>query len=256
VLLPFLSSNNSVSKYYFDLKKFFIDEEIPFINYNYYSLEKHRPHVVFVQNPYEETRPQRFRISEILKCKAKICYVNYGLNISESMWDIQAAFNLEFYKVAWRIFAISDHDKSMFGRYLESGNSNVVVTGHPKFDSHKLFNKNKNKKLLEKISGRKTFLWTPHFSVRSTYNIYSKIILEQFNQRKDLFLIVRPHPLFFYSMKSNNIWSDNDEISFRNIIELSENVFLDESVDYLEAFQISDALMADSGSFLLEFYHH
>lgn len=258
VLLPFVHNDASVSKTYYDLKDFFIKENIPFINYNFYSLEAHRPHIVFVQNPYEETRPERFQITEIVKCGAKICYIPYGLDVSGGFWNIQSQFNLDIHKYAWKIFARSNRQKIMYAKYCDAGSSHVIVTGHPKFDNQKLVNQVKNEKILKKINGRKVILWTPHFSVEnpptwSTYHIYQKTIFDEFNKREDLFLYIRPHPLFFKAMINHGIWSEEDEIKFRNMIENSHNMALDESADYLQSFSISHALMADSGSFLLEY---
>lgn len=258
VLVPFIHHDASVSKTYFDLKDFFIKENIPFINYNFYSLEVHRPHIVFVQNPYEETRPERFQIAEIIKFGAKVCYIPYALDIAGGLWHIQSQFNLMVHNLSWKIFAISNQQKNLYAKYCDAGSSHIVVTGHPKFDNHKLVNQVKNEILLKKINGRKVILWTPHFSVgnpptRSTYNIYQKTIFDNFNKREDLFLYIRPHPLFFKAMINHGIWSEEDEMKFRNMIEHSHNIALDENADYLQSFSISDALMADSGSFLLEY---
>lgn len=258
VLVPFVHNDASTSKTYFDLKEFFIKENIRFINYNFYSLEVHRPHIVFVQNPYEETRPERFQIAEIIKFGAKICYIPYGLDVGGGLWNTQSQFNLNIYNNAWRIFVRSNKQKVMHSKYCDAGSSHVIVTGHPKFDNQKLNNQVQNEKILKKINGRKVILWTPHFSVGhpptwSTYNIYQKTIFQELNKRKDLFLYIRPHPLFFKAMKNNNIFSEEDEINFKKMIDLSDNMALDENADYLESFSISNALMADAGSFLLEY---
>lgn len=258
VLIPFIHNDASVSKTYFELKEFFIKENIPFINYNFYSLEKHRPHIVFVQNPYEETRLERFRIEEILKCGAKICYIPYGLDVGGGIWNIQAMYNIPLHNLSWKIFVRSNKQKIMYSMYCDAGSSNIVVTGHPKFDNQKLNKQVQNEILLKKIDGRKVILWAPHFSVGnppawSTYNIYQKTIFEEFNEREDLFLYIRPHPLFFKAMINHGIWSEEDEKKFKIIIENSNNIALDENADYLQSFSISDALMADSGSFLLEY---
>lgn len=257
VLIPFIHNDASILETYFELKTFFIQEKIPFINYNFYSIDRHCPDVVFIQNPYEETRPKKFRIAEITKYGTKICYVPYALDIAGGLWHVQSQFNLPIHNAAWKIFAISNIQKDLYAKYCDAGCSHVLATGHPKFDNLTTVSY-LNISLVKKIAGRKVILWTPHFSVgnpptRSTYNIYHQAIFEEFKNRNNLFLYIRPHPLFFKAMINNNIWNAEDEVNFRDMIKLSNNMALDDNADYLQAFSISDALMADAGSFLLEY---
>lgn len=258
VLVPFIHNDASVSKTYFELKEFFIKENIPFVNYNFYSLDKHRPHIVFIQNPYEGTRPEKFKIAEIVKYGAKICYIPYGLDVGGGFWNIESQFNLDTHNNAWKIFVRSNKQQIMYSKHCNAGSSHIVVSGHPKFDNQKSNNQVENEILLKKINGRKVILWAPHFSVGnppswSTYNIYQKTVFDNFNKREDLFLYIRPHPLFFKAMINHGIWSEQDEIKFRSMIEHSRNIALDENADYSQSFLVSDALMADAGSFLLEY---
>jgi len=259
VLTPFIHPYTSGAVTYDELRAFLVKEGVPFYMAGSYDLDSFSPHVVFLQSPYDETRPAHLRVEEIVKRFSKIAYIPYGLELGGGSWNVTSQFDLPVQRNAWRIFARSVRHQNMFAKYCQSGNGHVVVTGHSKFD---LFKDSPNveisSSLLKKINGRKVLLWTPHFAVGlpatwSTYRLYGESILEYLRNKPDLFLLMRPHPLFFQSMRQHNVWDLGGELAFRKMIEASSNLALDEAIDYLPAFSIADALMSDVGSFLLEF---
>lgn len=137
----------------------------------------------------------------------------------------------------------------------------MVVTGHPKLDLSVLGydSATADDALIKQIAGRKTVFWNPHFAVQdpptwSTFDLFKDDILEAFAKRPDLFFIIRPHPLLFTGLIRNGFWTARDEEAFRARIAELENCTLDEWPDYQMAFALSDAIVTDVGSFLLEFY--
>ncbi len=259
VLTPFRHPFSSEALTYDDVRQFLISENIPFNSAEYFDLNAFRPHVVFVQNPYEETRPQSLQIERINSSGARVAYIPYGLEMGGGAWNIAAQFDTVMHRSAWRIFARSERHKKMFGKYCRAGNDHVVVTGHPKFDllvtdiADQL-----PATLAEKIAQRKVVLWTPHFSVGdpptwSTYKLYSEFILAEMARRVDLFLLIRPHPMFFQAMQQHSVLDEDGEQKFRRMINESSNMALDENSDHRLSFSVSDALMTDVGSFLLEY---
>ena len=263
VLVPFIHPFSSVAIVYDELRSLFIRNNISFVTLDYFSFDSYRPHIAFIQNPYEETRPEKIRIAQIKKNGARIVYIPYGLEVGNGSWNISAQFDTDLHRQAWRIFSRSVHHKKLYARYCSAGNGHVAVTGHPKFD-HQYDTKDDvdlvyTTKLKNKIGNRKVILWTPHFSVGkpaswSTFELFNSAIFALFSQyQHELFLLIRPHPLFFKTMQSKNIWTLDDENKFRTMIELSDHIELDEQENYHQAFSFADALMADVGSFLLEF---
>lgn len=258
VLCPFLHPFSSTSTTMENLRQALIADGIDFSTPDVMHPERFRPHVAFVQNPYDETRPPVFKSSHLIASGARIAYIPYGLEMGGGAWNLKAQFDLPVHRQAWRIFARSARHKAMFAKYCRSGSSHVVVTGHPKFDPPPSKATIQDVALSAKIKGRKVVLWTPHFSVTdvptwSTYKLYNETIFDTFAKRYDLFLLLRPHPLFYKSMRDNGHWDDTGEASFRHMIAASDNMWLDDSVDYQAAFRYSDALMTDVGSFLLEY---
>ena len=234
--------------------------EISFFLSEFYDVNSFKPHVVFLQNPYNDTRPEALSSNNLRKKGYRIAYIPYGLEIGGGQENIDWQFNLDFHHNAWQIFSRSKRHKAMFAKYSSAGGGNVVITGHPKFDyqSQQLSSQQISDDLKNKVAGRKVVLWTPHFSVAlpptwSTYRIYGQVIIDEAQSRPDLFFIIRPHPLFFQSMIKCGLWVEADELLFREKCIKQNNLWLDESNDYLNIFSVADALMTDAGSFLLEF---
>ncbi len=259
VLSPFFHHLSSTVITLINMKQRLIDDGVSFCTIDFLNLEQYRPHVVFLQNPYDTTRPEFLRSVQLVKAGAKIAYVPYGLEMGGGVWNLKNQFDSELHRLAWRIFSRSERHKKMFAKYCSAGDSHVVVTGHPKFD---LINIDSNSFLSEeitkKIDGRKVILWTPHFSVFgsfiwSTWQLYSEYILTEFTQRQGLFLLIRPHPILFKTLHQSGIWDADAEKYFRKTIKNSLNIGLDENPDCHAAFAVSNALMADVGSFLLQY---
>ncbi|MCA1923123.1 class I SAM-dependent methyltransferase, partial [Buttiauxella noackiae] len=132
----------------------------------------------------------------------------------------------------------------------DKGNKHVHVTGHPKFDSLKLWQR-------DTPNARKTLLWTPHFvedNIKgwSTFNLYFEtMIFIAMNYPIDL--IVRPHPLFIGRLEA---FGGVGVEKFTQLIKYAKafpNISLDFESSYNTSFYQADALLADAGSFLLEF---
>lgn len=259
VLAPFVHTYSSSLNTLKQLREALLQEGVPFCPSESLDLDAFRPHVVFIPNPYDETRAEAFRTESLIRKGYRIAYVPYGLEVGGGAWNIRAQFDLPTQKRAWRIFARSEQHRRLFGTHCSSGNSHVVVTGHPKLDS--LRNQDFEPltgDIQKKINQRKVVLWTPHFSVGSppawsTFQLFSKRILEEFSHHLDLFLLIRPHPLFFKIMNERGIWGPQGESEFRQFISSSPNMAIDDTADHRAAFSASSALMADAGSFLLEY---
>lgn len=259
VVSRFIHPYASEAETFEDMRKLLTEEGVPHCLESECGLESFSPHVVFIQNPYETTRPAQFSLTQLTQAGSLIAYIPYGLEIGGGSWNLNAQFNMPLHNAAWRVFARSGRHRAMFAKYCRKGNSHVVITGHPKFDAQKSAAAPRvPSSLTEKIAGRKVVLWTPHFTVGtglkwSTFNIYGFHILEEILRRQELFLLLRPHPLFFKTMLEQNVWDEEGERIFREMVEGAGNIALDESADYSMAFSVADALMADAGSFLLEF---
>lgn len=259
VLAPFVHHLSSEAAVFDTLRQEMLKEGIPFHPLAYFDLVAFAPHVVLVQNPYDETRPEGVRMPALAAIGARVAYVPYGLEMGGGAWNYMAQFDTDVQRGAWRVYSRSERHRQMFGKHCASGNGHVVVTGHPKFDGEDAPEPSATARgWLEKAAGRKIVLWAPHFSVAgppawSTYNAYGDFILDAFQRQPDLFLLVRPHPMFFSAIRQASPDGAARESAFRERIAAMPNGALDELPSHAEAFSVSHALMADVGSFLLEY---
>lgn len=146
----------------------------------------------------------------------------------------------------------------MIGRYNLYGSSNVIVSGHPRADLYpEIEDAVIPTEILNKISKRKVVLWNPHFSVSdnkwSTFLEYHEYILDYFEKRTDLFLLVRPHWGLEASLLQLDDWDINKINNYRQRIANMSNALLHEGKSYQEAFVVSDIILSDTSSFLLEY---
>ena len=242
-----------------EARSMLIDRGIDFVTAEAFRLDEFQPHVVFVQTPYTDSLPSHLQLEAISLSGARLAYIPYGLEIGGGGFNLKYQFNLPVHQTAWRIFARSDRHKRMFAKYCASGCAHVTVTGHPKFDQlARVDEKSVHGAIRAAARGRKIVVWCPHFSVQdppawSTFGLYGEGILAAVAERPDLFLLIRPHPLLFDTLRNKGGSSKSDEEAFRSRIAAMDNCELDERDNYLSAFFASDAMMTDAGSFLLEF---
>lgn len=259
VLAPFIHHLSSEAMAFDALKQEMLKEGIPFHTLAYFDLAAFMPHVVLVQNPYDATRPENVRMPALAAIGARVAYVPYGLEMGGGAWNCMAQFDTDVQRGAWRVYSRSERHRQMFGKHCTSGNGHVVVTGHPKFDDEDASEPSPTAVgWLQKAAGRKIVLWTPHFSVAgppawSTYNAYGDFILDAFQLQPGLFLLVRPHPMFFAALRQATPDGTPRERAFRERMAAMPNGALDELPAHADAFSVSHALMADVGSFLLEY---
>lgn len=231
-------------------KEFLNQKGVTWIWHEDYDFTIFKPDLVFVQNPYDFTRPIRFSCSELRKNNIKYAYIPYGLDVGEGERNLHYQYNMDCHNFATWIFVRSEQHKRLYKRYCNAGNKHVYVTGHPKFDSVSLWRKENNNE-------NKTLLWTPHFvedGIKgwSTFNLYYETLLF-IAMNYPVNVIIRPHPLFVGRLRAfGGVAVDK----FNQLLEYSKiinNITLDFNSSYNESFAKADALLADAGSFLLEF---
>jgi hypothetical protein len=215
--------------------------------------------VLFIQNPYEVTRPPALRIGSLMKLVPRLAYIPYGLEIGGGKENAANQYNLPLQQRAWMVFARSERQKDLFAIHCASGNSHITVTGHPKIDPIKNLKKNMDEELLAFAGDRKVFLWNPQFDIRpdgtgfSTFLIWNEFFLKEFQRRQDSCLIIRPHPLFFGTLEARKIWDSQQIERFLGECQNAPNILIDRRPSYLPVFAASSALISDASSFLLEY---
>ena len=233
---------------------------VPFVRWDQFPFKPGFADVVFVQNPYDITRPAPLRTAELLKLVPRLAYVPYGLEIGGGETNATNQFNLPLQQAAWAVFARSPRHRAMFAKHCSAGDQHVTVTGHPRLDLLQHIEKLPACAALSHFArGRKIVFWNPQFDIRadgtgySTFLLWQDLLLQEFTRRQDLALVIRPHPLFFGALESRRIWSREQVDAFMHRVVRSGNIVIDRDASYLPIFGVSAAMLSDASTFLLEY---
>ena len=249
VLLPFHHSG-IVDHENAQARAFLDAHGISWIWHEEYDYIADKPDMVFIQNPYDFTRPERFSCRTLKAQHIKYAYIPYGLDVGEGETNLTFQYNMECHNFAQWIFVRSAQHKRFYKQYCHAGNKHVYVTGHPKFDRvNQWINPTKEE--------RKVLLWTPHFQEGdakgwSTFNLYCDTML-YIAMTYPVTLIVRPHPLFIGRLRACGGAAVEKFSRLIEYAKVSDNISLDFDPSYDDSFSRADALLADAGSFLLEY---
>ncbi len=237
-------------------------ENVPIRNYQEYDIDKEKPDIVFIHNPYDiynnlTTVPIEY-YSHYLSSKTNgLIYIPYYNARYEH--SPASLFGLPCYLRCWRIFVQSEALRSRFLLHNHDPQK-IKALGSPKTDS--IFQIIKSPVEIPpewepKLRNRKVFLYNTHLIKHRVdgYGAFEELhyVLSLFANRDDVALIWRPHPLTEAAVRQNaRVWSalyENFESRFLSF----DNTILDKSRSYLTAFGASNAYFGDDSSLVLEF---
>lgn len=257
VHIPFFHPNkttleNELSEYY----KNGINDIIPADKYNILNSS---PDVAVFIKGYDLV-PKKFFSTEIDKLVDKTIFIPYGMETDTSDYAIKCHFQLPIHNTAWKCLTYCTKMYNDACKYSLQKGKNFWPIGHTRFDLKNMdLTDNKYYKEIKKLSkGRKIVLYNAHFTINEgdnsgTFKKYGLDILKYFANRNDIFLIYRPHPLLYGTLKKEY---DNNKEFWKIYNELTsnyENIFLDNNSNYLVAFHISDLLISDRSSLIPEY---
>lgn len=225
-----------------------------------YNLSKECPDIAVYVKPYDSI-PARFQVKELRKAVNTIVYIPYGMEIgdTEECLYYQCYGNMQYY--ADYILAYSPFYLKKMRRFTYTKGSNYLSIGHPRIDLRRK-NLPETKKYIhsirEKAEHRKIVLWNTHFTISEGDNwgsflLYGDHILDYFRYHPDIFLLWRPHPLFYQALAEYRKESLQETQNWLNKITERENIMLDRSPSYLSAFRASDAMISDWASMVPEY---
>ncbi|KWH08498.1 CDP-glycerol glycerophosphotransferase [Burkholderia territorii] len=254
VALPFTKNGVQIG----DPAWIFLEEQrLPFIHYRHYDIANDAPDIVFLHNPYDETRPDPYHARALHESGIRLAYIPYGPDMGDGDANRCFQYRMDTQVFAWRIFARSENHRQRFKTFLPGSIRRVVATGHPKID--RIYDSTVDNPLRSRFDGRKVLLWNPHFSVGfpahlrwSTFDRYLKTFCDLVVNRPDIAIIMRPHPNLFYTLMQ----SDAGKQVIRMLIALAksqQHFMIDQSPLYHHAFDASHALITDTSSLMYEY---
>jgi glycosyltransferase involved in cell wall biosynthesis len=242
---------------------FLEENHVPFTRWDEFVLKPGFADVLFIQLPYDITRPPPLHVAELIKLVPRLAYVPYALEIGGGAENISLLTNLPLHQFAWAVFARSGRHKAAFARFCSSGDSHVVVTGHPKMDCLRSAPRIPDPDLERFVDGRRMVIWNPHYDARpdgsewgrgySTFLRWWRHMPQQMASRRDLAFVIRPHPLFFDTIRQRGLMAPAQLDEFLSSCVAAGNIQIDRRTSYLPVFAASSAMMSDASSFVLEY---
>ena len=217
----------------------------------WFDLGKQKFDIIFWGFPYANLTKKEYDISNFSDSLS--CYVPYFYGTVKYGW----AFDLLFHNLLWLLFCESDFHKIMYSSKSRMEGKNVYVSGYPPFDS---LQARESTPFLWKQSDPNLLklIWAPHHTIfgddgYSNFLKYSgemlKIALHYNNKVQFVF---RPHPLLKSKLYQIDGWGkDRTNAYFKKWEEMSNTMIWEG--EYWDLFKTSDAILHDSGSFMVEY---
>jgi len=215
-----------------------------------------KPDLVFFTNPHNLTRPE-YLITNFLDTLT--CYVPYNFGNSHLL---NMFHNQDFHNYLWRLFTETLIHQKFSKLYARNKGENTLVTGFPGTDAFLIENKSQSSSLWKSKNTIK-IIWAPHhtiddnksflsFSSFLVYYHYILFLLEKYSGKVEI--AFKPHPLLKAKLYKHNDWGIEKTDRYYHKWNELENGFLADG-DYIDLFKTSDALIHDSGSFLIEYLY-
>ena len=236
------------------MRAFFAEKGYPVAEM--YSLEQLReefaPDIVFLAKPYPSVTLWNARNMD----RELVCYVPYCFQNGESEDFLYGQENH-----VWRNFYSSAALRKRCVQIMANAAENVVVTGAPFTDAFFFPEPEKSKCAWKNCSpGMKKIIWAPHWSVGgdswfkvATFLDVAEDMLRLAEQYADrVQWAFKPHPLLRDTLYRLPGWGRERTDAYYERWASMPNTQL-ETGDYLDLFKQSDAMVHDSGSFIMEY---
>lgn len=236
-------------------------ENVPVIDWKSYSLENRMPDIVYVHNPYDEynfvtsIHPDYYS-RNLKKYTNTLVYVPYFSN-SGGVSDVQG--NLPTYINFDYIVVQSEGHKNFYQSELIK--DKLLPLGSPKFD--RVINMCKNppeppKEWKERIKGKKVYFYNTSIgALLKNPRVFlnkMKYVFETFENREDVVLLWRPHPLFESTLKSMRPQFFEYYLKLKRYFVKANIGILDTTSDITRTIALSDAYLGNTDSSVLSLF--
>ncbi len=245
------------------LRDYFRDRGTSFVDYDFTQppvdiRRQLQPDLIFYTQPYEyqlcnEHDPRHFY-------DRLVCYMPYGFWTSTG----KGSYNLHFHNQAWRLYYSTQLHLQEAQRVADNHGRNVRVTGYANADE---FLSGHHRSPWREIADghcRKRIIWAPHFSItakssylpaRACFLWMAELMLELAQVYKDRIQIAfKPHPSLITQLYQHPDWGKERADDYYARWQQMENTQL-ETGGYVDLFMTSDAMIHDSGSFVVEYLY-
>lgn len=262
VPIPYYDRNPDLSAGDFHYEGNEFPEDVPITHYEDYNFAQRRPDVIYIHNPYDEYNyvtsvDPRFYSSELKKYTDMLVYVPYFIagfysNEQTAKQNRPACIpNVDLW------IAQSEAQKQALLKDI-CENDKVIALGSPKIDRvvNEVNHREISKELTEKINHRKTVLLNSsinYFLRQEKWEEKLDHLLDVFENDETMFLIWRPHPLLFSTVRAMRPSQKKDVLALIERFRNMRNVWIDDSPSTDLAFAVSDGMISDYSSLIMQY---
>ncbi len=267
VKLLLLSETVIEKSHLISAEEFLKKQNIAYEKFEDFDLKIYKPHIAFVQFPYDLACHAPDALSLRLKCMGiRIVYIPYGIEIVDTQTARKDHFENFVVENSWRIFTCCEAIRGEYLKYCRNREA-VRALGSPKFDgtvhtgdyplAEAIKNQSRNRKIV---------LWKMHFAkktveageiVQITPELDEYIAFaENAEKYEDLFFVVMMHPKMLYGTVGSDVKGDSSlkrkTDRLLAMVRTKKNMYLDNSVDYRNSLYHADAIIMDRSAVMIE----
>ncbi|MCR5271167.1 MAG: CDP-glycerol glycerophosphotransferase family protein [Prevotella sp.] len=213
------------------------------------------PDIVFYTQPYHGVfHPKHcfLKFTDRLIAYYPYCYL-----------QASTAYNYDgpFQNIAWKLFYFDRYSLQDAQNFAKNKARNAVVTGYPSSD---IFTRNEPSTAWhDEHHQRKHLIWAPHFSLANEGTSFSRSnflnlcdfmveLAERYQEQ--LQIAFKPHPSLYRELCKHPEWGQARADAYYKKWATMPNTQL-ETGDFVDLFRGSDAMVHDSGSFVLDYLY-
>lgn len=262
--IPYYTKNENAvfEKMIYEGEKFLEKESI--VDYRENILQEIRPDIVYIHNPYDQDNNVTSVLPEyyskrLKQCTNELVYIPYyiagqynNIENAEKLLTLSAMRNVD------RIILQSNTLKNIL-RGDKQLYDKAVVLGNPKIDAVRDYKKSHIYEWEKNIENRKVILITTTLEVLLAcvdpmdWIKSLDVILGEILQNKNLFFIWRPHPLTEDTIQSMRPSCLCKYLELKEKLSECTNLKIDNEAKLMDVYDMSDALISDGGSTLLQY---
>lgn len=244
------------------LRQFFNQRGIEYVDYDFHKQPfdirgQLNPDIIFFAQPYEHLLcPEHDCLNFYDRL---VCYMPYAFWTSAKF-----AYNLHFCNRAWRLYYPIKPYLEIARQRASNRGRNVRVVGYANADDYLCAEHRQVWKVMDDGKERKRIIWAPHFTInhfngmkhpRSNFLWMAPLMLDIARRYSDrLQIAFKPHPTLLTQLYQHPDWGQQRTDEYYKQWQSMENTQLEMGA-YADLFMTSDAMIHDSGSFVVEYLY-
>ena len=246
------------------LRQYFDARQMPYVDFDLSEdsapldiSQQIDPDIIFYPQPYEHLLVDEHDC--INHYDRLLCYYPYAFMTGRGKFS----YDFHFHNLAWRLYYANQEIKHEAEMTAANHGRNVRIVGHPNGDDFATWSGNDPWRVMSDGRRRKRIIWAPHFSFndkfgqlpRANFLWMAHFMLDVAQRYKEFIQIAfKPHPRLLTELYAHHEWGRTRTDDYYKMWSEMENTQL-ETGGYVDLMMSSDAMIHDSGSFVIEYFY-